>query len=266
MMESRHFEALTYYFDAEENSDDNVQENDDYVQCESIISRQSFIEDEDEDDCEDTIEDHNDENEDPNGSLCGLLAALRKARPAIADSSMKTTNGSSSGDAGGSKKKKGILDEIKQLWMNLEDCVVRPPRSVYNSTTDLLGTPSFRIAGTLYRRDDFIVMNSKGMKLVASHYVHHSFRPTSSCNMNEREEILPPCVIYCHGNSGSRCDASQAAILLLQLGISVCAFDFSGSGLSDGNYVTLGQNETCDVEAIVNYIRSEGRAERIGLW
>ncbi len=43
-----------------------------------------------------------------------------------------------------------------------------------------------------------------------------------------------PCVIYCHGNCGSRVDASDCLDLLLPQSISVFAFDFSGSGLSDG--------------------------------
>ena len=97
------------------------------------------------------------------------------------------------------------------------------------------------------------------MRLRCSHYVPHGFKPRKS-------RSPPPCVIYCHGNSGSRLDATQAAISLLQLGISVCTFDFSGSGLSDGAFVTLGQREVLDVQAVIEYLRSTGRADRIGLW
>ena len=76
----------------------------------------------------------------------------------------------------------------------------------------------------------------------------------------------PASAVYLHGNSGSRMDAHQAAIHLLQQDISVCAFDFSGSGLSEGSYVTLGQNEVGDVESVVSHLRDSGRADRIGLW
>jgi len=44
-------------------------------------------------------------------------------------------------------------------------------------------------------------------------------------------------VIYCHGNCGSRCDALDAVQVLLPFNITVLAFDFSGSGLSDGKVV-----------------------------
>lgn len=57
-----------------------------------------------------------------------------------------------------------------------------------------------------------------------------------------------PCVIYCHCNSGSRRDAEEAVYILIPLGVSVFTLDFAGSGLSDGDYVTLGANEVDDVE------------------
>jgi hypothetical protein len=49
-------------------------------------------------------------------------------------------------------------------------------------------------------------------------------------------------VAYCLG-SGCRADASEAAIILLPSNITVFTLDFSGSGLSGGEHVTLGWNE-----------------------
>jgi len=75
-----------------------------------------------------------------------------------------------------------------------------------------------------------------------------------------------PCVIYCHGNSGCRADASEAAIILLPSNITVFTLDFSGSGLSEGEHVTLGWNEKEDLKAVVNYLRTDGNISCIGLW
>ncbi|XP_060217734.1 uncharacterized protein LOC132645018 isoform X3 [Lycium barbarum] len=75
-----------------------------------------------------------------------------------------------------------------------------------------------------------------------------------------------PCVIYCHGNSGCRADASEAAIILLPLNITVFTLDFSGSGLSGGEHVTLGWNEKDDLRAVVEYLRTDGNVSLIGLW
>ena len=75
-----------------------------------------------------------------------------------------------------------------------------------------------------------------------------------------------PCVIYCHGNCGCRIDALNAIQLLLPLNITVFSFDFTGCGLSDGKYVSLGYFEKEDVKAIVQYLRSKDTVSRIGLW
>jgi alpha/beta superfamily hydrolase len=35
----------------------------------------------------------------------------------------------------------------------------------------------------------------------------------------------------------------------------VFAFDFTGSGRSDGEFITLGINESKDMEAVIKYLR-----------
>ncbi|XP_058077840.1 uncharacterized protein LOC131226142 isoform X2 [Magnolia sinica] len=66
--------------------------------------------------------------------------------------------------------------------------------------------------------------------------------------------------------SGCRADASEAAIILLPSYITVFALDFSGSGLSEGEHVTLGWNEKDDLKAVVNHLRADGNVSCIGLW
>lgn len=50
-------------------------------------------------------------------------------------------------------------------------------------------------------------------------------------------------MLYFSCDSGCRADASEAAIILLPSKITVFTLDFAGSGLSDGEHVTLGWNE-----------------------
>jgi len=73
-------------------------------------------------------------------------------------------------------------------------------------------------------------------------------------------------VIYLHGNGGGRLDALDTVRTLLPCGISVLALDFTGSGLSDGDYVSLGYWEKNDVATAVAYLRETGRVTTIGLW
>ncbi|GAA0148340.1 hydrolase [Lithospermum erythrorhizon] len=133
--------------------------------------------------------------------------------------------------------------------------IIRPPRAEYNPNNDLL-EQEFMLKGKWYQRKDLEVKNSRGDVLQCSHYM-----PIG------RPEGKPlPCVIYCHGNSGCRADASEAAIILLPLNITVFTLDFSGSGLSGGEYVTLGWNERDDLRAVVDHLRSDGTVSLIGLW
>lgn len=54
--------------------------------------------------------------------------------------------------------------------------------------------------------------------------------------------------------------------LLLPDGISVFAFDFSGSGHSDGDTISLGFYEKFDVECVVKHLRSNSSVSTIGIW
>jgi pimeloyl-ACP methyl ester carboxylesterase len=75
-----------------------------------------------------------------------------------------------------------------------------------------------------------------------------------------------PCVIYLHGNCSSRIEALSAAQILLPMDITVFAFDFSGCGNSEGEWVTLGHKEQEDLQTVINHLRSIRTVSLIGLW
>lgn len=50
------------------------------------------------------------------------------------------------------------------------------------------------------------------------------------------------------------------------MGMSIFAFDFSGSGLSGGKYVTLGYNEAEDVRVVVRHLRENEGITSVSLW
>ncbi|KAE9455319.1 hypothetical protein C3L33_12781, partial [Rhododendron williamsianum] len=147
-------------------------------------------------------------------------------------------------------------------------------RAEYDPKNDLLDE-EFMLRGKWYQRKDVEIVNGRGDVLQCSHYMP-IVRP---------EGKALPCVIYCHGNSkdsrvlarmrilrikerwkyflekllnlfclhftsGCRTDASEAAIILLPSNITVFTLDFSGSGLSGGEHVTLGWNELTVLIAI----------------
>ena len=47
-------------------------------------------------------------------------------------------------------------------------------------------------------------------------------------------------MIYCHCNSGSKVEGITHAKNVLEMGFAFLVFDFVGSGLSEGDYITLG--------------------------
>jgi cephalosporin-C deacetylase-like acetyl esterase len=101
----------------------------------------------------------------------------------------------------------------------------------------------FLLKGTVYRRRDIELVNEQGYVLKCSWYLH------------EANTGRMPCVVYCHGNCGNRLESFDAVENLLPMGISVFSFDFAGSGLSEGSYISLGYYESMDVKTIVDFLR-----------
>ena len=75
-----------------------------------------------------------------------------------------------------------------------------------------------------------------------------------------------PCLVYLHGNASCRLEALKQLSLALSLGASLVTLDTSGSGLSEGEYISLGHFEQSDVLELTTYLKETGRATRIAVW
>jgi hypothetical protein len=126
------------------------------------------------------------------------------------------------------------------LWK----AVIRPPRDEYLESD--LGPEKFIIKGKNYKRTDFSLINNRNLKLQCSHWEPYD---------EEREYERLPVVIYLHGNSSSRAEATSEAKYLLPMNITLFAFDFAGCGKSEGEYISLGWYEREDVECVVDFLR-----------
>ncbi|CAM9278495.1 unnamed protein product, partial [Ectocarpus fasciculatus] len=108
------------------------------------------------------------------------------------------------------------------------------------------------------KRRDFEVRNQRGLKLVCSQW-----RPAFTEDTSKL-----PCVVYLHGNSSARIDVIKTGLLWV-LGMAACtvvSFDFSGSGMSEGDFVTLGFLEQHDVADVLAYLRGNRMASRYIVW
>ena len=82
----------------------------------------------------------------------------------------------------------------------------------------------------------------------------------------ERTSDRIPVVIYMHGNSSARVEVIPQLSYLLSLGLAVFAFDFAGSGKSDGQFVSLGYFEREDLMCVIAHLRATNVVSTIALW
>jgi len=155
-------------------------------------------------------------------------------------------------------KKPSIFSVFKTIshgYDELVNSIIRPPRGSYD--LEELGAPKFRIGRRIFARSDFVVRNGRGLKLQCSHW-----EPTSKYRASEKM----PCLIYLHGNCGCRADAVECLEETLNNGFTLLTCDLSGSGKSEGEYISLGYHETDDVRALIRHAQQRRNASDIYLW
>lgn len=143
----------------------------------------------------------------------------------------------------------------KQGYEEVVCAIIRPPRAEYDISD--LGPKSFMYCGRQFERRDIELTNTRGLKLACSHW-----EPVEG----ERPAKELPCVVYLHGNSSCRAGCLDSLEVVLGVGATMFALDFAGSGMSGGDYVTLGEYEKDDVAAVIEHLRTTGRVSAIGLW
>lgn len=67
-------------------------------------------------------------------------------------------------------------------------------------------------------------------------------------------------------NSSGRIEVVPQLGHLLSLGVAVVAFDFTGSGKSEGEFVSLGYYEREDLQTVIHHLRASGDVSSIALW
>ncbi|KAJ8608631.1 hypothetical protein CTAYLR_008722 [Chrysophaeum taylorii] len=137
----------------------------------------------------------------------------------------------------------------------LVEALIRPSRAEYEFSDLGPLEGSVLDAGKRVRRDDWTLTNGRGLKLHGSWWRIWA--------LGSPEPPAPECVIvFLHANSSSRVEALRAGALraALTCGCDLVAFDFAGSGWSEGQYVSLGYFERYDVVDVVAFISGSSRA------
>lgn len=143
-------------------------------------------------------------------------------------------------------------------YEQLVHAIIRPPRYIYEEAE--LGPARFMFAGAVYHRVDFDVSS------------HRPGRPILKCSHftpEPKQGMRPlkrPCVVVLHGNAGSRVEGRFLLKTVLSASADLVCFDFAGSGLSQGDVVSLGHFEKDDLLAILERLRCFDHITAIGLW
>ena len=145
--------------------------------------------------------------------------------------------------------------DIKYNYDTLWKFIIRPPRDEY--TEEELGESHFIYHRKTYTRTDYSIISSEGYTLKCSF-----IQPDPECR--PKEEM--PVVIYLHGNSSSRLEGLRMANILLKKNINFFIFDFAGSGMSEGKYISLGYHEKDDVKTVIDFLERIPGVGKIGLW
>ncbi|KAF0688435.1 Aste57867_19951 [Aphanomyces stellatus] len=161
------------------------------------------------------------------------------------------------------------------LWRALEkgynkavEQLIQPPRKQYK--LEALGPTEFNFVSTgqpqtsltptsprvRATRRDFVLPT-------ATHDLHGSFW---SLQRSTSTHPPPPCIVYLHSNMGSRLDALSIREYALGGGCHLAAFDFGGSGMSTGTYITGGLREATDLRNVLAYLQTTFHMERFLLW
>jgi hypothetical protein len=87
--------------------------------------------------------------------------------------------------------------------------------------------------------------------------VDGDFPPSTSHRHIRPKRTKHTMVVYLHGNASARVEVvPNLSFLLAQVGVfGVVGLDFTGSGKSDGDYVSLGYYERVDLECLLQYLK-----------
>ncbi|CAD8048829.1 unnamed protein product [Paramecium sonneborni] len=122
--------------------------------------------------------------------------------------------------------------------------IIRPLRAEYQQYD--LGP----IQDQTYTRNDFDLVNHCQQRIKVSLF-----------QGNVQSDV---CIIYLHSANGCRLEALRYVNEVLNQNYMFLTFDFTGSGLSDGNQVTYGFREIYDLQTVITHITQY--AKTIVLW
>lgn len=145
-----------------------------------------------------------------------------------------------------------FAEKYSSIWKAL----IEPKRNMFSM--EMLGPKTRQTDhNSCFIREDGFASNSQGDRLSYTVYLH------------QKEQVFPPtrrCIIYLHSHGGNRMEGLSLLNYCPSMDASLCLFDFSGSGYSEGRYTSLGPKESHDVRTMIEEIKSRYKYTRFVLW
>jgi len=135
-------------------------------------------------------------------------------------------------------------------WQNNWRQIVCPPKFIYSPYD--IGDKYRDIEGYTFERVDFNFKNQDGLTQVGVLFKNNSL-PTKAC------------LIYLHSHSSSLLEG-LSLLKYCSPEFNLCIFDSRASGLSEGEFVTLGIKESDDLEVLIKKLRAENGMREFYLW
>lgn len=173
----------------------------------------------------------------------------------------------------------GILASLLSRYEGIWKVFIQPKRKIY--PRDALGPNKRRIdMDTYFQREDNEFYNRRREKIVYTYFAHTSLGQEPQSNESSFGNFFSNftsftnfsgtgkrriCMVYLHSHGGSRLESLFLIPYCGSLGIDLCALDFSGSGMSEGEYTTLGINESDDLEDLLQLLIAQKKCSFI-LW
>lgn len=145
------------------------------------------------------------------------------------------------------------MGSLWKQYKQLSDVLLKPNKIQYDPDSDLL-EPETTIKGVGIVRHDFRIENDDKLFLAC-----HLFFPETL------DEGPIDLVCFLHTRGGNALEGKFLLNAMLP-NVAVLLLNFVGSGISDGEYVSLGMNETRDFKLVLDKAKEMIPVGRVCLW
>ena len=145
------------------------------------------------------------------------------------------------------------MGSLWKQYKQLSDVLLKPNKFNYDPDFDLLESETL-IKGVPIIRHDFRIENDDKLNLAC-----HLFYPETV----DKDPIN--LVSFMHTRGGNALEGKFLLHAMLP-NVAVLLFNFIGSGISEGEYVSLGMNETRDFKLVLDKVKTMIPVGKVCLW